>query len=81
MIRGMTRWWRTEKRAVLPYVCAICCFPLPYYLTHSSMDYRQPLEPIIVLLVTIGLVGIGSEASAKSSWVYTDSERVTLVAS
>ena len=32
-------------------------FPLPYYLTHSSMDYRQPIEPQIIILVTIGLFG------------------------
>jgi hypothetical protein len=45
-------------------------FPLPYYLTHSSMDYRQPIEPQIVILVTIGLFGIRDwTASADSQEV------------
>ncbi len=56
--RGLRRWWRRgpgARNAALPYALAILLFPIPYYLTHSSMDYRQPLEPIVILLVTIGL--------------------------
>lgn len=57
-VRGLRRWWREDRSAALPYLAAMIVFPLPYYLTHSSMDYRQPLEPIFVLLVTVGLFGI-----------------------
>ena len=60
MVRGLRRWWREDHLAALPALCAVVIFPLPYYLTHSSTDYRQPIEPIIVLLVTIGLFGMGS---------------------
>ncbi len=56
--RGLWRWWREDSAAALPYLLALIVFPLPYYLTHSSMDYRQPLEPIILLLVVLGLFGI-----------------------
>ncbi len=55
--RGLRRWWRKDKHAALPYLVAVLVFPLPYYLTHSSMDYRQPLEPVVILLVTIGIFG------------------------
>jgi hypothetical protein len=58
MVRGLARGWKEDKTAVLPYLLAILVFPIPYYITHSSMDYRQPLEPIIVVLVTVGLFGI-----------------------
>jgi len=60
MIRGLTRWWREDKDAALPYLLAVLVFPLPYYLTHSSMDYRQPIEPIMLVLVTVGLFGGGT---------------------
>ncbi len=56
--RGLRRWWRngpSARAAALPYTLAVLLFPIPYYLTHSSMDYRQPLEPIVILLVTLGL--------------------------
>jgi hypothetical protein len=46
MSRGLLLWWREDKNAALPYLLAVIVFPLPYYLTHSSMDYRQPLEPV-----------------------------------
>ncbi len=55
LVRGLARCWREDRVAALPYVLAVLLFPIPYYLTHSSMDYRQPLEPIIVVLVTMGL--------------------------
>jgi len=60
MVRGLRRWWREDAGAVLPYLLAVVVFPIPYYLTHSSADYRQPIEPIIVLLVCVGLFGTGS---------------------
>jgi hypothetical protein len=60
MVRGLGRWWRDDAASALPYAIAIAIFPIPYYLTHSSADYRQPIEPIIVLLVCVGLFGTGS---------------------
>jgi hypothetical protein len=42
-------------------------FPVPYYLTHSSMDYRQPIEPQIVILVTIGLFEIRNWTGSADS--------------
>jgi len=57
MIRGMWRWWKVDREHAIPYLITLITFPLPYYLTHSSMDYRQPIEPQIVILVAVGLFG------------------------
>jgi hypothetical protein len=62
MIRGLWRWWHEDAGAALPYLLAVLIFPIPYYLSHSSADYRQPIEPIIVLLVCVGLFGTSSAA-------------------
>jgi 4-amino-4-deoxy-L-arabinose transferase-like glycosyltransferase len=59
MVKGIQRWRRFDRAALLPYLLALVVFPLPYYITHSSMDYRQPIEPIIIVLVSIGLFGAG----------------------
>lgn len=60
MVKGLLRWRRYDRAALLPYLLALLVFPLPYYITHSSMDYRQPIEPIIIVLVSIGLFGTGA---------------------
>ena len=58
MLRGLRRWGRIDRAAVIPYWLALAIFPIPYYLTHASPDYRQPIEPIIAILVTVGIFGI-----------------------
>jgi hypothetical protein len=57
MLRGLRRCWRDDWRRALPYVALVVLFPLPYYLTHASMDYRQPIEPEVAILIAVGLVG------------------------
>ncbi len=56
MLRGIRRLWRFNRSAVLPYLVLICIFPIPYYLTHPLMDYRQPIEPAIVVLAVAGAI-------------------------
>jgi 4-amino-4-deoxy-L-arabinose transferase-like glycosyltransferase len=59
MLHGLKRWGRVSWNAIAPYAMAVVIFPLPYYLTHASPDYRQPIEPIVAMLVTIGIFGPG----------------------
>jgi 4-amino-4-deoxy-L-arabinose transferase-like glycosyltransferase len=61
MLRGIRRWWQEDPGSALPYLLTLFLFPLPYYLTHSSMDYRQPIEPAILALVIIGIFGLRNE--------------------
>jgi 4-amino-4-deoxy-L-arabinose transferase-like glycosyltransferase len=72
MLRGIFRWWKEDRKELLPYLFLLIVFPIPYYLTHSSMDYRQPIEPQIIVLVTIGIFGFKDRiASADSPEVTT----------
>jgi 4-amino-4-deoxy-L-arabinose transferase-like glycosyltransferase len=54
MLRGMHRLWRLNRSAALPYLILIAVFPLAYYLTYPLMDYRQPIEPAILVLAVSG---------------------------
>lgn len=54
---GARRWWAEDRRAVLPYIAAMAVFPLTYYVTHTTPDYRQPIEPMIVVLAVVGVLG------------------------
>ena len=57
MVQGMWLWWKIDRDHASPYLVTLITFPLPYYFTHSSMDYRQPIEPQIVILVAVCLFG------------------------
>ena len=51
MLGGLRYAWLAGKQeAVVPVVIILLTFPLVYYITHSSMDYRHPIDPIIVIL-------------------------------
>jgi 4-amino-4-deoxy-L-arabinose transferase-like glycosyltransferase len=54
MLFGIVTLWRQNRDASLPYLALICFFPLTYYVTHPLMDYRQPIEPGIIVLVAAG---------------------------
>jgi 4-amino-4-deoxy-L-arabinose transferase-like glycosyltransferase len=56
MLRGAQRLWRLNRGALPPYLALICIFPLTYYITHPLMDYRQPIEPAIVVLAIAGVL-------------------------
>lgn len=56
MLRGAWRLWRMNRDRALPYLVLIGIFPLAYYITHPLMDYRQPIEPAIVVLAVAGAV-------------------------
>jgi 4-amino-4-deoxy-L-arabinose transferase-like glycosyltransferase len=54
MLCGVRRLWRHDRGACLPYLALVAIFPITYYITHPLMDYRQPIEPAIVVLAVSG---------------------------
>ena len=54
MLVGTWQLLRWHRWSAIPYVLTFLIFPLPYYVTHASMDYRQPIEPIVVAAVAYG---------------------------
>jgi Dolichyl-phosphate-mannose-protein mannosyltransferase len=55
MVLGAMSWGRRDPSAAAAYLLSIAIFPIAYYLSHPLMDYRQPIEPEIVILVVVGL--------------------------
>lgn len=51
---GLRTLLRLGQRAGVCFLVTLLLFPLPYYLTHASVDYRQPIEPEIVVLIAVG---------------------------
>lgn len=58
MLLGARRFWRRDQLSALPYLVLITIFPITYYATHATPDYRQPVEPEVVVLVTMGILSL-----------------------
>jgi 4-amino-4-deoxy-L-arabinose transferase-like glycosyltransferase len=43
----------------LPLVLCVVIFPIPYYVTHSSLRYRHPIEPVIVIFAALTVTSVG----------------------
>jgi len=48
----------TKNGYALPLVTVPALFPLLYYVTHTSLRYRHPIDPVVLLLGTIGVHGM-----------------------
>ena len=65
MLIGARNWWRKDRASALPYLLSIAIFPMAYYISHTTMDYRQPIEPEIVILVVVGLSAVKARMRSK----------------
>ena len=67
LICGLVGWGRSRFDTLLPFALLVVLFPIPYYLTHASMDYRQPIEPELAILVTAGMLAVCDRVKAEST--------------
>ena len=58
MLLGARRFWRRDSIGALYYLALIAVFPITYYATHATPDYRQPIEPEVVVLVVMGVLSL-----------------------
>ena len=82
MLIGARDWGRRDLDAALPYLLSIAIFPIAYYITHPLMDYRQPIEPEIVILVVVGLRAVKARIGTRdtASGTIRESEAATFFA-
>ena len=70
LLRGLRRFWLLNRGALVPYLVLVGIFPLTYYLSLALMDYRQAIEPAIVVLAVAGAVPFRRIKPGRS-WVGT----------
>jgi 4-amino-4-deoxy-L-arabinose transferase-like glycosyltransferase len=51
MLTGLVLVWRNRREWFLPFAAVLGAFPAVYYITHPTMDYRHPIDPMLVILV------------------------------
>ncbi len=57
----------TKNSYAFPVVAFPLVFPLLYYLTHTSLRYRHPIDPVVLLLAVIGVHGLWRWCMRKNS--------------
>jgi len=53
---GLHKALGSSRNAAMPYALILLAFPLAYYLTHSEISYRQPIDPELVVLASFAVV-------------------------
>jgi hypothetical protein len=60
---------RTRRTGLLPRLWPMLWFlliyPLPYYFTHPSYDYRHAMDPILVILATYAIAALPASPLAR----------------
>ncbi len=71
---GLRKAFNRSPSAAIPYVLVLLVFPIPYYLTHSDLAYRQPLNPEFVIFASLAAVSLrNSVLSQEADSAYTGS--------
>ncbi|MFZ0796736.1 MAG: hypothetical protein WAM98_03040, partial [Terriglobales bacterium] len=52
---GLCKALSSYRNAAMPYVLILLAFPVAYYLTHSEISYRQPMDPELVILASFAV--------------------------
>jgi len=69
---------RNRHPEAAPFVMVLLIFPLVFYLTHSTLRYRFPMEPILIVLSAYSVAYLVSLLRGRTAHVQ---ESVTPVAS
>jgi 4-amino-4-deoxy-L-arabinose transferase-like glycosyltransferase len=55
-ITGLSKAFRRTPDRAMPYALVLLIYPMVYYITHSDIEYRNPLDPEIVILASYAVV-------------------------
>ncbi|MBZ5568900.1 MAG: glycosyltransferase family 39 protein [Acidobacteriia bacterium] len=56
MLGGLVLLWRHRREWILPYAAVLGAYPAVYYITHPGIDYRHPIDPMLVILVAYAVL-------------------------
>jgi 4-amino-4-deoxy-L-arabinose transferase-like glycosyltransferase len=63
---GLVRSIRDGRDGAVVLAIPLICFPLVYYLTHPEIRFREPIDPVIVILAVFGAMSLfGRERTSR----------------
>lgn len=66
MLAGLRRAYLISREAVVPFFLVLTSYPLVYYLTHTGMDYRHPIDPVLTMF--LGVLGCAFAGRRARAW-------------
>jgi hypothetical protein len=57
---GLLLSFLTNALKTLPLTLCVILFPIPYYITHSSLRYRHPIDPVLTILAVFAVARLVS---------------------
>jgi hypothetical protein len=61
---GMILAWQANRQDALPLALCLLVFPIPYYITHTALRYRHPIDPVMTILSTYAMARLSSAFAA-----------------
>lgn len=62
-ISGVAQLLRRKNRYAGPVALIPILFPLAYYVTHTSLRYRHPMDAVLLFLTAVAIVSLGRPRS------------------
>jgi hypothetical protein len=66
---GLARAIRDGRDGAIALAIPMICFPLVYYLTHPEIRFREPIDPVIVILLVYGAMSFFKRNEEPSKWL------------
>jgi 4-amino-4-deoxy-L-arabinose transferase-like glycosyltransferase len=51
----------------LPLALCLLLFPIPYYITHTALRYRHPIDPFLTIFTVYAIVRLGSAVKRRAA--------------
>jgi hypothetical protein len=64
-LAGLLIGWLSFGGDFLPLAIPVIIFPATYYVTHSTLRYRHPIDPVVTVLAAFALSEAFSYVSAR----------------
>ncbi len=55
---GIVALLRARSAYTFPLAAGVIVYPLLYYVTHASLRYRHPIDPVVLLLTAIAVAAL-----------------------
>jgi hypothetical protein len=72
---GMILGLRANFPDSSPLAMCLLLFPIPYYITHTALRYRHPIDPFMTIFTVYAIVRL---CSAVRGWVFLDKSEVAV---
>jgi hypothetical protein len=66
---------RADALGTFPLSAAMLLFPLTYYLTHTALRYRHPIDPVTTVLAVYTVSCAYSKVTARRTLEVADSRQ------